>query len=343
MSPAFRPRSCPSGPARRARTALGESWPRCVRTTHPRSPERPDAHALPWTREHDDGRDAPEHGAAAGRARVLLARTRAARRPRRHRRRDAAAGRAPGRLGRAGGRLRSRGRRAGPPGRTLAAAAPPRRPPGRRRRPRRAAGARAPARAADGHAARPGPRWAAYDVLGGAVEVGLGLRHVTTTAGPRRTRSGSCRWACCTPTASTRSRCWTAPTAIPLAEMAELAAERLLRSPSAPLRPLGDCDVVTLLASPTFRLAVVRDAVGVVGLRSAAVPVRRRGWPRPRTRRPGLRARGRLAHRAGRARLLPPAARHRRRGRPGPGGRLPRRGSPSPTRWPRSTPSPSSA
>lgn len=128
-----------------------------------------------------------------------------------------------------------------------------------------------------GHAVRPGPRWAVMDVLGGALELGLGLRHVdddgrecAETVGPLPI--GVLRGA--------------GIDAVPLVrqaghylyEMAELAADRLLRTPTSPLRPLGDCDVVTLLAAPGFRYAVVRDAIGVVGLRSAAVPDRRRGW-----------------------------------------------------------------
>ena len=42
------------------------------------------------------------------------------------------------------------------------------------------------------------------------------------------------------------------------------------------LRPIGDCDVVTLLASRTFRTALC--AQDGTGMRAAAVPMRRRGW-----------------------------------------------------------------
>ena len=56
--------------------------------------------------------------------------------------------------------------------------------------------------------------------------------------------------------------------------MATLAADRLRRDPTAVLRPLGDADVLTLLASQEFRGALVDGQ----GMRSAAIPSRNRGW-----------------------------------------------------------------
>jgi hypothetical protein len=55
-----------------------------------------------------------------------------------------------------------------------------------------------------------------------------------------------------------------------------LAAERLLRDGSAPLRPFGDLDVLTLLGSTAFRAALCE--ADPVGWRTAAVPMRTRGW-----------------------------------------------------------------
>lgn len=67
------------------------------------------------------------------------------------------------------------------------------------------------------------------------------------------------------------------PTAVVYLErMGRMAAERLERNPKAPLRPMGDCDVVTLLGSMTLRAAMV-DGVAD-GLRTLAVPMRNRGW-----------------------------------------------------------------
>jgi hypothetical protein len=61
-----------------------------------------------------------------------------------------------------------------------------------------------------------------------------------------------------------------------LERMGEMAAERLARNDKAPLRPMGDCDVMTLLGSRTFRSAMVKDVTD--GMRTVAVPMRSRGW-----------------------------------------------------------------
>jgi hypothetical protein len=59
-----------------------------------------------------------------------------------------------------------------------------------------------------------------------------------------------------------------------LERMGALAADRLRENPL--LRPIGDCDVVTLLGSRALRTALV--AQDSTGMRAAAVPMRRRGW-----------------------------------------------------------------
>lgn len=65
------------------------------------------------------------------------------------------------------------------------------------------------------------------------------------------------------------------PTAVVYLErMGEMAAERLGRHPQ--LRPMGDCDVVTLLGSRTLRHAIVEGVPD--GMRTVAVPMRTRGW-----------------------------------------------------------------
>src|SRR5687767_9868938 len=59
-----------------------------------------------------------------------------------------------------------------------------------------------------------------------------------------------------------------------LERMGAIAAERLADSPT--LRPIGDCDVPTLLGSQTLRTALCsKDGTG---MRAAAVPMRTRGW-----------------------------------------------------------------
>ena len=59
-----------------------------------------------------------------------------------------------------------------------------------------------------------------------------------------------------------------------LERMGAIAAERL--ADSQVLRPIGDCDVLTLLGSQTLRRALCgKDGTG---MRAAAVPMRTRGW-----------------------------------------------------------------
>jgi hypothetical protein len=65
------------------------------------------------------------------------------------------------------------------------------------------------------------------------------------------------------------------PTAIVYLErMGEMASQRLNRG--GQLRPMGDCDVVTLLGSRTLRHAMVEGVPD--GMRTVAVPMRTRGW-----------------------------------------------------------------
>ncbi len=61
-----------------------------------------------------------------------------------------------------------------------------------------------------------------------------------------------------------------------LEEMGTLAADRYRRRPNEPLRPMGDCDVVTLLGAASLRRALCgRERTGLC---AAAVPNRTRGW-----------------------------------------------------------------
>jgi hypothetical protein len=61
-----------------------------------------------------------------------------------------------------------------------------------------------------------------------------------------------------------------------LERMGALAADRLRATRSTTLRPIGDCDVVTLLGSRSLRTALANQ--DGTGLRAAAVPMRTRGW-----------------------------------------------------------------
>ena len=57
--------------------------------------------------------------------------------------------------------------------------------------------------------------------------------------------------------------------------MGGLAAVRWRRDGENLLRPMGGCDVVTLLGSQSLRMALVRDAGG---MRPVVAPMRNRGW-----------------------------------------------------------------
>jgi hypothetical protein len=60
-----------------------------------------------------------------------------------------------------------------------------------------------------------------------------------------------------------------------LENLGALAAERVKRDTKGQLRPIGDCDVVTLLGSRALRVALAEEAGGMA---AAVVPMRRRGW-----------------------------------------------------------------
>jgi hypothetical protein len=122
-----------------------------------------------------------------------------------------------------------------------------------------------------GHALHPGPDWVVTEVLGGALDLGLGIRG--TPDDPEAVGVvDPVLVASCGGHAGAMAR----HAQRYLIDMAALAAERFHRDPIAPLRPLGDCDVLTLLASDVFRAAVV--AVDPFGMRTAAIPMRTRGW-----------------------------------------------------------------
>ncbi len=63
--------------------------------------------------------------------------------------------------------------------------------------------------------------------------------------------------------------------ALMLEDLGSLAAERVRADAKGQLRPLGDCDVVTLLGSRALRAGLAADAGG---MGAAVVPMRRRGW-----------------------------------------------------------------
>jgi hypothetical protein len=123
------------------------------------------------------------------------------------------------------------------------------------------------------HVLHPGLDWVRERVLGDALDLGLGAVDLDpsdpdrvvllpTTALDDAGLNVEEMWAL------TRSK---------LDDLGALAAERLRRDTRGMLRPLGDCDVVTLLGSRALRAALAADARG---MGAAVVPMRRRGWTR---------------------------------------------------------------
>jgi len=122
-----------------------------------------------------------------------------------------------------------------------------------------------------GHDLHPGPRWVRYPVLGGSLDLGIGFvgllgdqpEAVVITAPSVLDAAGI------DPTP------WWRGAMEYLENMGALATTRWRRDPRSPLRPMGDCDVLTLLASRVLRGALCAD---VGGMRAIAAPVRTRGW-----------------------------------------------------------------
>jgi hypothetical protein len=122
-----------------------------------------------------------------------------------------------------------------------------------------------------GHPRHPGPGWTVTRVLGDAVDVGLAIRGLDPArpdevlpVSPDLLQAASLD----------DTGCWTAARGY-LDAMASVAAQRWRRAPTQPLRPVGDCDVVTLLASPVLRSAL---AASQGGMCACVVPMRTRGW-----------------------------------------------------------------
>lgn len=121
------------------------------------------------------------------------------------------------------------------------------------------------------HGVHPGPTWTRYTVPGDVLDVGIGLLGIGSDPDEVVVLRAGLLEACGHTPAS-----WWQPCLRYLEEMGELAASRYRRNPIQPIRPMGDCDVVTLIGSSAFRRALVGG--DSTGMRAAALPTRRRGW-----------------------------------------------------------------
>lgn len=133
------------------------------------------------------------------------------------------------------------------------------------------AGAARPVGLPTGHQLHPGPSWVRSTVLGGALDLGIGFLGLLDDPDEVVVVDDRLARAAGLPVDAWWPRCLAY-----VDQMGLTAAVRHLEDPTAPLRPIGDCDVVTLLAAPVFRAALCSS--DSTGLRTAAVPMRRRGW-----------------------------------------------------------------
>lgn len=121
-----------------------------------------------------------------------------------------------------------------------------------------------------GHLLHPGPGWG-RTVLGGVLDLGLGVVGLDSPLPEDLTPVPPGVWT----VLGLDPAAYRPVAAGYLAAMAHLAVERQLRSPVDPLRPMGDCDVITLLCHRDFRIALA----GAAGeMTAAGVPMRTRGW-----------------------------------------------------------------
>lgn len=115
----------------------------------------------------------------------------------------------------------------------------------------------------------PGLDWVRERVLGGVVDLGLGFVGIGSDPDEVVVVPESALAA-----AGVDASPWWPEARAYLERMGAVAAQRVTASTT--LRPIGDCDVLTLVCARTLRGALC-SADGT-GMRAAAVPMRRRGW-----------------------------------------------------------------
>ena len=123
------------------------------------------------------------------------------------------------------------------------------------------------------HVLHPGLDWVRERVLGDALDLGLGAVELDPSDPDRVVLLPATVFD---DAGLDQEQMW-ALARTKLEELGKLAVERLRRDTKGLLRPLGDCDVVTLLGSRALRTALAEDAHG---MGAAVVPMRNRGWTR---------------------------------------------------------------
>lgn len=121
------------------------------------------------------------------------------------------------------------------------------------------------------HVLHPGLDWVRERVLGDALDLGLGAVDLDPADPDRVVLLPA---TVLDAAGLDQEQVW-ARVQVLLDDLGTLAVERVRRDLKGQLRPLGDCDVVTLLGSRALRAALAADAGG---LGAAVVPMRNRGW-----------------------------------------------------------------
>lgn len=124
------------------------------------------------------------------------------------------------------------------------------------------------------HVLHPGLDWVRSRVLGDSLDLGLGFLGIQPGQPDRVTLMP--QTAIDAAGLADVAGAWWLRASNYLERMGAMAAERWFREGSEVLRPMGDCDVVTLLGSRTFRTALAGNDAG--GMRPIVVPMRTRGW-----------------------------------------------------------------
>ncbi len=122
-----------------------------------------------------------------------------------------------------------------------------------------------------GDECHPGSEWVREAVLGNALDLGIGLLGLD----PERPDAVTVVPPALLDAAGAHPALWWHDARRYLDRMGELAVQRWRTRPEDVVRPMGDCDVVTLLGSAAFRTALVEEASG---MRQVVVPMRTRGW-----------------------------------------------------------------
>lgn len=122
-----------------------------------------------------------------------------------------------------------------------------------------------------GHVLHPGLSWVKERVHGDVLDLGIAIKGLDPNAPEQLVPVPDSVWEA----ADADPMRWWDRARSGLEAMGVLALERWRRKPDAPLVPIGDADVVTLLGATDFRRTLAAENGGLC---PALVPMRTRGW-----------------------------------------------------------------